>query len=201
VPVSATLCWPPAALSVIVSVPVIVPVPFGANCTGMVQLLPTGIVLDSGLHIPALIPLPSAKPVVTPKLVNVMAVFPVLVTVTICAALMVPTVCGPNVKLEGERLIVPVPDVPVPVRAAVSGLPPVTLSVTVSAPVIGPTVAGLNATSNVQLAAGAKVAVGVHVPPDAISKFAAIEKPVRPTDTVPLFVIVTACAALVVPSA
>ena len=76
------------------------------------------------------------------------AAVPVLVNVTVCAALVVPTVCAAKVKLVGERLTAGA--VPVPESAMVCGLL-LALSEMVIAPVRSPTVVGVNVTLIVQL--------------------------------------------------
>ena len=132
----------------------------------------------------AFVPLVNPNPSVTPILVKVTVVVPVLLTVTVCAALVVPTVCEPNAKLDGVRVIAPAPAVPVPVRATVSGPPPV--CVTANDPVSVPVAVGLNVIAKVQLAAGARVVVLPHVPtPVATAKFAEMLNPVRLVGVVP----------------
>src|SRR5579863_5638864 len=78
------------------------------------------------------------------------AAVPVLVSVTTCAALDVPTFWLPKLRLVGLKLI-PGVAVPVPVSPTVCGLP-VALSVTVMAPERVPAAVGLKTTEIAQLA-------------------------------------------------
>jgi hypothetical protein len=80
------------------------------------------------------------------------AALPVFLRITLCATLVVPTFCLPNVKLVGERLVVAV--VPFPVRLTICGLP-ATLSELLTVAVRVPAVGGLNVTLIVQLAPAA----------------------------------------------
>jgi hypothetical protein len=87
VPVSVTVCGLPVALSVIVSVPVRVPPAVGVKVTLIVQLAPAATVdpqvlvsAKSLLFVPVIV-----------ILVMLTGVSSVLVSVTVCAALVVPT--------------------------------------------------------------------------------------------------------------
>ena len=87
-----------------------------------------------------------------------------LVTVTVFAALVVPTAWAENVKEAGENLsaAVPPPD-PVPESATVCGLY-ATLFVRISAPVTLPLAVGWNVALSVQVALPASVAPHGLVP-------------------------------------
>src|SRR5206468_10420164 len=74
---------------------------------------------------------------------------PVFDSVTVCAALVVPTVWLAKVSEVGERLAVVVGAAPVPVRATVCGLPEA-LSVTLELPVRVPDAVGVNVTLMLQ---------------------------------------------------
>ena len=74
--------------------------------------------------------------------------FPVLLRVTLCAALVVPTFWLVNVKVVAERLAVAA--VPVPVRLAVCGLP-AALSEMLTDAVRVPATVGVNVTLIMQL--------------------------------------------------
>ena len=74
---------------------------------------------------------------------------PLLVSVTFCGALLVPTFCPRKVKLEGERLAPGV--VPVPLRLTECGLP-APLSFTVTEPLRDPVVEGVKVTLMLQIA-------------------------------------------------
>ena len=88
-------------------------------------------------------------------LLSVSAAVPVLVNVTACAALVVPTVWLANVKPAGDKLTagtataVPVSDIACGLEAA--------LSVSVIAPVSVPAPVGLNVTEIAQLAFAARL--------------------------------------------
>jgi hypothetical protein len=81
-------------------------------------------------------------------LVMLKLAFPVLVRVTVCAALVTPTGWLPKVRAEAVRLTTEV--VPVPVRFTACGLP-AALSVMLTAAVRLPEAAGVNFTLIVQL--------------------------------------------------
>ena len=88
-----------------------------------------------------------------PAILN--AALPVLLRVTVCAVLVVPTDWLPKARLVGERLTTVV--VPVPERLTVCGLP-VALSVRVTAALRVPLAAGVKVTLTVQLAPAATLA-------------------------------------------
>src|SRR2546427_11379364 len=85
--------------------------------------------------------------------VTLSAAVPVLLSVTLCAALVVFTSWLANVRLVGERLTKGA--VPVPVRLTMCGLP-AALSVMVIAPVRVPVAVGGKVTLMVQLAPAAE---------------------------------------------
>ncbi len=138
-------------MSLSVTAPVRVPVAAGVKFTLIVQLAPAATV-------PAQLPSPAnaKSPLITKLPLNVSVELPVLVSVTNCTALVVPTVWLANASEAGERLTTGPVDVeaPVPVRVAVCGLP-VALSVTATAAVRIPEAAGVNVTLIVQLAPAA----------------------------------------------
>lgn len=86
VPVSGIVCGLPAALSVIVTAPVRVPVAVGLNATLIVQPAP------AATELPQVPPLANAKSPLTARLEIVSEALPELVSVTDCAVLVVPTV-------------------------------------------------------------------------------------------------------------
>ena len=97
----------------------------------------------------------SAKSPLVEIVVIAKAAEPVFVSVTVCAALVVPTVWLAKVSEAGERLAVVVDAVPVPVRPAVCGLPEA-LSVTLKLPVRVPDAVGENVTLMAQFPPTAK---------------------------------------------
>ena len=76
------------------------------------------------------------------------AAFPVLLRVTLCATLVVPTFWLPNVRLVGETLVPAA--APVPVRLTVCGLP-AALSEILTVAVRVPAAVGVNVTLIMQL--------------------------------------------------
>jgi hypothetical protein len=86
---------------------------------------------------------------------------PLFVSVTVCAALVVPTVWLPNVNVVGDSVTAGTPTA-VPVRATVCVLD-VALSVSVSVPVCVPALVGANVTEIVQLPPTATVVPHVLV--------------------------------------
>jgi hypothetical protein len=93
VPFRLTVWGLPGALSVMLSVPVRAPVPVGAKVTLIVQLLPAA---REGPP-----PLVSLKSPLEVMLVMVKAATPLFVSVTVCAALVVPTIWLLKVRLVG----------------------------------------------------------------------------------------------------
>ena len=101
VPVKGTACGLPPALFVIVRVPVRAPMVVGANVTLIVQFAPAAKV--AGLIGQALEPVlvsPKSPEAAMELIVN--ALVPVLVNVTVCAALVVVSNWPPKLRLVGE---------------------------------------------------------------------------------------------------
>jgi hypothetical protein len=138
------MCGLPAALSVIVTAPVRVPVAVGVNLTLILQLDPT--VTDEP-HV-----LVREKSPLAAMLLIFSAAVPVFFNVTLFEGLVVPTVCEPKLKVVDDRLTTG--SVPMPVRLTVCGLP-LALSVMVIAPVRVPVAVGVNVTLMVQVPAAA----------------------------------------------
>jgi hypothetical protein len=208
VPLSATVCGLPVAVSAMLSVATSSPMAVGVNVTPIVQLALAAKV-PVGLH--AFVPLASAKllllvPVIE-KLVKVTGPVPVLVTVTFCAGLVEFTGWEANVRLLGVTVTVPVAGpAPVPVKATVCGLP-VTLSATFRVAVRVPTAVGVNRTLIVQLAPIARLPAPLHMVPEVGNGTAkspafvpVTVKPAKLIAAVPVFETVTLCGALVVPT-
>ena len=138
----------PLALSAMLSDAARLPLPTGAKVTLMLHEAPAATEppqLLAWAKSPALTP-------ESPMLLMVKVPLPELVRVTVCPALVVPTVWFPKLRLEGETLAADA--VPVPERATVWGLP-VALSVIVRAAERFPVAAGLKLTLIVQLAPAA----------------------------------------------
>jgi hypothetical protein len=208
VPLNATICGLPVALSVILNVAFRAPFACGVNNTLIVQLAPAASVpvalqpaLDEGsgtAKSPAFAPL-IVKPV------KFTAPVPLFITVTLKGALVVVSACEPNAKLLGVTVNVPpVAGVPVPVNVTVvvCGVSlPALVYVTVTVPLSAPVAVGVNVTFTTQLEPSVlpptRVSGQLFVSPKFV--FAAMLEIV--TVLVPTFVIVTGCDALVVPCA
>lgn len=140
-------CGLPAALSVMVTAPVRVPVAVGVNVTLMVQLP-----LLAATELPQLL-LCAKSPLfapVTPMFVMLNVAFPVFVSVTDCDPLVVFSVWLANVRFGLETVTTGAgAPAPVPPSAMDCGLPPA-LSVMVTDPVRVPVALGVNVTVIVQ---------------------------------------------------
>jgi hypothetical protein len=188
VPVSGKLCGLPEALSATLMLPLRVPEVVGLKVTLMPQLAPAA---TEAPHV-----LVSAKSPLAVMLVIVNAALPVLVSVTVCAALVVPMVWLAKVSEVGEKLTAGAGTAaPVPVSVAVCGLPAV-LSTMLNVPVRVPAAVGLKVTLIVQLAPAA-----TEVPQVSLSaKSPVAEMLVMLKAMLPVLDSITLCAALVVPT-
>jgi hypothetical protein len=187
-------------LSAISNVAVRVPLACGVNSTLIVQLAPAAKV-PVGLH-PALefgsgTPKSSASSPLVAKPAKFTVAVLVFFTVTLSAALVVLTVCEPNVKLPGVTVTVAAALVPVPVSVTVCGLP-VALSVKTIVPVRVPVAVGVNVIENVH--AGASSPMLGHCASVAPAKSPLIAMLLNFSGNAPLFDTVTVCDALVVPT-
>jgi len=195
VPVIATVCGEPVALSATASEAVSVPVVAGLNSTDTAQVAPTASVV---VHVFAEIRYELALVPVSVSDVSVNTAVPEFLTVTTCAAVVVPTTVDANVKLVGDNVTAGA--VPVPVIATVCG-EPVALSATASEAVSVPVAAGLNSTDTAHVAPTASVVVQVF----AEIRYELASVPVSVSEVsvnaaVPEFFTVTTCAAVVVPT-
>jgi hypothetical protein len=96
VPLSATVCGLPDALSAMVNVPARVPAKVGVKVTSIVQFAPA---LSETPHV-----LVCAKSPLVPMLLMVSEASPLSVKVTLCSALVEFTSCGVKVRVDGETL-------------------------------------------------------------------------------------------------
>jgi hypothetical protein len=201
VPLNATVCGLPAALSAMFNVAVRVPFAPGVNNTLIVQLAPAASV-PVGLHIAPDVGSGTPKsPAFAPLIVNPLkftAAVLVFISVTVSGALVVLNACDPNVKLLGVTVTVAVPGVPVPVSVTVCGLP-VPVSVNVIAPVRVPVAVGLNVIENTHGSASTPM-LG-HCASVAPAKSPLVKMLLKISGKFPLFDTVTVCAALIVPTA
>jgi hypothetical protein len=188
-PLKAAVCGEPLALSMIVRVPVRLPAAVGVKVTEIEQPAPAAILAP---QVFVSVKSPDAAIDVMDK-----AAVPELITVTACAALLVPSACEAKVRLVAESVTagaVTPEVVPVPLKAAVWG-EPLALSVTVRVPVRAPAAVGVKVTEIVQLAPAATLVPQLLV--SAKSPDAAIELSVRAAWLE--LVSFTACAVLDVP--
>jgi hypothetical protein len=187
-------------VSVYVITAVRAPATFGSNSIEFVQLAPAG---NGFGHVEAdLINELAPLPVIVVDAVKLTADALVFVIVTICAAVVVPTAVDAKLTDVGLMLSDGPEEAPVPDNATVCG-DPAAVSVYVTTALSAPALAGSNSIEFVQLAPAGN-GFG-HVEADLINELAPL--PVIVVDAVKLtadplvFVIVTICAAVVVPTA
>lgn len=144
VPLSVMVCIPPLASSLIVTTPARTPVPVGVNVTATVQVAPAARDVEfEQLELASRVKSPlAARPLMWSELL------PVFVSVTVCAAAVVPTTVLPNVRLDGFSDTPGAVPVPLSVRICV---PPLALSVMVVMPVRTPLAEGAKVAAIVQL--------------------------------------------------
>ena len=108
------------ALSLNDRLPDAVPAAVGVNVTATVQVA----VAATGFEVEQVVPdVAMAKGPVTPTAVKVRLALPVLVSVTVCAALLVPDNWAAKVSEAGDKLTTGPAPVPVPVTAMNCGSP------------------------------------------------------------------------------
>jgi hypothetical protein len=202
VPVSETLCELLATLSVMARAAFRGPVAVGLKLTLMAQFDPATSVVGLVGHVLVWTKSPLFAPD-TAMPVIVSAALPVLVKVTLCAALVVPTSWPLNVRLVAEKPTAGAAAVvPVPVSDMLCGLPAAS-SVTRRVAFRVPVAVGSNATLITQFAPAASV-VGLtgQVLVGAKSTLFAplIAMLVIKSPALPVLVKVTLCGALVVPT-
>jgi hypothetical protein len=122
---------------------------------------------------------------------------PLFVTVTVAGALVVPTCCGSKPSAAGFSVTAGA--MPVPLSVTVCGLSAAS-SATLSAPARDPVAVGVKTTSTVHAALGATLAPLAHVPVEATAKSPLASIVAMVNGASPLFVSVTVCAALVLPT-
>jgi len=198
VPERLTVCGLPLALSVMLTEAVRLPLADGVNVTLIGQLpsaateLPQVLLSEKSL---AFVP-------VTVMLVMLKGALPVLLRVTVCAPLVVPTGWLPKPRLVGERLTtgaVAAVDVPVPERLTVCGLP-LALSVMLTEAVRLPLAGGVKVTLIVQWAPAATELPHVLVSAKFLLLVPMTARLVILKVALPVLLRVTVCALLVVPT-
>ena len=197
VPVRVTVCGLPAALSVMLTRPLTVPILVAVNTTPIWQLLPGASELAQSGGVAVGLTVVRLNGVATAMLLRMRLAKPVLVMVMNWLALVVLRVCAPKVSAAGAMAM---PGTalaePVPVRAMVCGEPGALLT-TLMLPLRAATVSGV------------KVMLMAQVPPALIGGVAIGQVLVNPKSpllvmllmvrlAVPLLVSVTTVAGLVV---
>jgi hypothetical protein len=186
-PPKDTTCGLPAALSVIVIEPFLLPSAVGVKVTLMVQLAATARVVPQVLV--------CAKSPVATMLVIFRAAVPGLLNVTACGGLVVPKGWLAKVKLVGDKLTRG-DGRPFPASVIVCGLSDA-LSVMFTEPYRSPGTVGVKVTLMMQLAPTARLAPQVLV----WAKSPLAEMLIMIKVALPVFVRVTVWGALVLPTA
>jgi len=160
VPVSGTVCGLPAALSMMVKVPMRVPAAVGVNVTLIVQFAFAASI--AGVIGQAVVPVLVAAKSPDPAMeMIVRGPVPVFVSVTVCAVLVVFSAWLPNVRLVGASITVGVGVSPLPVSEKICGLV-LSLSVSRNVAVSAPDTVGLNVTLTVQVLEAPKGMLLLH---------------------------------------
>ena len=191
-PVSFTVCGLVEALLVTVTAPLMLPVVLGLNVTLTVQDAPAAMLEPQGVPPPAA----TEKSPLAAKDKELRVVVRLLVMVSVCAALVLPTTVEAKVRLVGAIVT---GRTPVPLRLATCGesLP---VSETTTAPETAAAAEGVKVTLMVQLAPAASAPPQGVPPLPTAAKFPAVES-VSVTELALEFFTVTVFAALVVPMA
>src|SRR5947209_2807696 len=199
VPVRVIVCGLPGASSTMFSVALRIPVASGVKLTLIVQLAPGATEpAPLGQVLPAAKAKSAACAPVMVMLVRFSGASPLLVSVTFCAALVVPTRCY-TISLH-DALPISVGGVtPVPVSDSDCGLPAAS-SVMVSVAVRALAAVGVKVRLRTQLAPAASVAPLMQVVPEASAKSPALAPPSTAVamlmGAVPLLVRVAVCTGL-----
>src|SRR6266849_4591926 len=199
VPVSDTDCGVPAAASVMCTAAARTPGPAGVKLAPIVQLAPGATELAPvGQVLPAAKAKSAACAPVMVMLVRFSGAPPLLVRVTVCAGLVVPTRWLPKGLLVAESVAVG-GVTPVPVSDTDCGLPAAS-SVMVTVAVRALAAVGVKVRLRTQLAPAASVAPLMQVVPEASAKSPALVPPSTAVamlrGAVPLLVRVTVCTGL-----
>jgi len=155
VPLSATVCGVPGALSLTETAAEREPDPVGLKVAEIVQLAPAASVLGATGHVFVCATSAAFAPVRPIELI-VSAPVPEFVRVTLCAGLVVPISRLPKPRLVGEKVTAGPGATPVPLSATACGLPGA-LSLIATEAVRVPAAVGLKVAEIVQLAPGASV--------------------------------------------
>src|SRR2546426_562456 len=176
VPARDTDCGLPTASSVMFTAAARAPGPAGVKLTLIVQLAPGATEpAPVGQVLPAAKAKSAACAPVMVMLVRFSGAPPLLVSVTVCAALEVPTRCLPNALLVAESVAVG-GVTPVPVSDTDCGLPAAS-SVMIAVAVRALAAVGVKVRLRTQLAPAASVAPLMQVVPEASAKSPALAPP------------------------
>jgi len=193
VPLSDTVAVLAMVEDVTVSEPVATPVAVGVKTTPTVQVEPAA-------RLAGQVFCARANPAVTASESALAGALLVLLTVTVCAALVEPTMVGTKVSWEGLTLS-PEGTVDEPERRTVTGVTPAVDEVMVSAAELAPATTGVKTTCTVQLEYPARVAPQVVAPVEKLAAAApVIWKPTFAAGTAPLLVMVRLKGALATPT-
>lgn len=189
-PERATPCGLPVALSLMLSVPLRLPLAVGVNTTLAVQLWPGPRVLKRGGEAQVLV---WVKSPVTLIVVISSVDVPVLVMVTVCAGVVEPTLVFAKVRVVGVTVTEVAWVTPVPVTVMMWGL-------------VGVLSSMLNSSVTDPVATGVKVMLRVHVPPraatvptqlfDSVKSLLGGVIELMTRGKLPIFTIVTVCVVL-----
>jgi len=157
VPVSPTVCGLPAALSVMVKVPVRVPAAVGVKVTLIMQFALAASIAGSVPQV-----FVSAKSPEVPIVLIVRGPVPVFVSVTVCAELGVFSNWLPKVRVVGASITAGAGFAPIPLSAMFCGLV-LSPSVRTSVPGLDPTADGVKVTLTVQVLVAPKGMLPPHV--------------------------------------
>jgi hypothetical protein len=194
VPLNPTTCGLPPALSLNERVPEALPTAVGVKVSATVQDPDAA----TGAEIEQVVPEAAiAKGPVTPIAVKVRLALPALVTVTLCAGLVVPT--GSDGKVGADDKLTMAPN-PMALKALPLGLFQA-LSVNIRLPEAVPTAVGVKVTATLQVPAAATGLEVEHVVPEvAMAKGPVVVIALKVRLALPVLVTVTVCAGLVVPT-
>jgi hypothetical protein len=195
-PDKPALLLKPAALCAMVKLALRAPAVVGVKLTLTVQLPPAATV-PPATQVP---PLTVKSALAVDNAPTLSAALPVLLSVTVCAVLVLPTFKLPKPKAAEMLATGAAAAVAVPIKPTLPGLP-AALWATVNVPLRAPAEpVGTMATLTTQLLPAATVPPALHVPPTtANSALAAMDEISKPA--LPLLLTVTFCAALVLPMA
>jgi hypothetical protein len=196
VPDSATAWGLPEALSVIESVAARAPIAAGVNVTLMVHFALAASVAFAAGHVFVCEKSPLFVPLIA-MLEIVSGAVPLFVSVTLCAVLAVVMSCPGKGRGLGDKVTAGA--TPVPVKLTVCGLF-AALSVIETDALFAPTVAGVNVTLILQEAFTARLAPQVFVSENSPLLVPVIAMLEIANVTFPVFVTVTVCSALLVPT-